>query len=209
MPEVDQPILVNAPAPVTRLGRYLPPVELPAKIRDSQGYAFDRGDVTHWGVDLSAKPGTPVFAPEDLVVEYVAVNDSTPPLSGYGPGAILARGEDSGLWHVLGHLDAWDWSDARHDRLPYPGRKYAKGDEIGVVSKLNHVHWELRKTAKPPRGTARGRFTLDPIRWLYSDGDVQTGLPDPEEAKEEEGGGLGLVLLIVAGVLLFGGKGRK
>lgn len=192
----------SPPSPVTRLGTYLPPVELPAKIRASQGYGFDRGDVTHWGVDLSAKPGDPVFAPEDLVVEYVAVNNTTPPLSGYGPGAILARGKQSGLWHVLGHMDAWDWSDARKQRLPYKGRVYKRGEEIGVVSKLNHLHWEIRTEAKPPRGEARRRYTLDPMKWLYSDGDVQTPLADPPDTKPSSGGGAGLVLLVLAIIIL-------
>ena len=79
-------------------------------------------------------------------------------LAGYGPGAVLARGA-SGLVHVLGHLD--------DGALPAVGAELAEGATVGTISRVGHVHWEVRKPdAYPwPRAT-RGADTADPAVWL-------------------------------------------
>lgn len=173
----------------------LPPVPLPQKFRGTSRYGADRGDVVHYGVDLAAKYGAEVVAPEDMEVIAFAVDDKTKPLTGYGPGAILARGS-SGYYHVIGHMDPWKWSRAFRGLLPSVGRKYRAGELVGYVSRLGHVHWEVRTEATPARGAARAAATVDPVAL------VQAGLPVPLPRR---GGGQGWVLLLL---LLIASKRR-
>ena len=108
----------------------------------------------------------PCFAPESGEVAATwesnrPRNDvprfSRPPgWSGYGPKGVLLRG-DSGVWHVLAHLDSV--SVVRGQRL-------AEGDEVGRGSVVRHVHWEVRTAAHPPAGAAVVEVTLDPGAWL-------------------------------------------
>lgn len=134
----------------------------PAPIASVSAYGTPRpGGITHWGTDIRGKAGDRVVAPEALTVTHVATDNTTAPLAGYGPGAILGRGA-SGLWHVLGHLDPATWSG------PTVGRQYAEGEWLGNMAAIKgpHVHWEVRTVELPPRGPARGPLTLDPLAWL-------------------------------------------
>lgn len=167
------------------------------------GYGFDRGDVRHYAWDLGGKVGTPVYAPEDLeVVQWAAGDDDAAQkrLTGYGPAVILAKGA-SGVWHVLAHLDGWAWSGDKKDRLPWIGRKYKAGDLVGEISKLNHVHWEIRLAPWPPTGDARKPYTMDPARWIA--GDPIPPAPASKPPKSSPIGGAAVALLIL-GLMLLG-----
>lgn len=170
------------------------PVDGKYKTGPTGGYGADRGDVTHWGVDLHRPGGDPVYAPEDMEVWYVAVNDKTRPLTGYGPGAIIAKGA-SGFFHVLGHMDPWKWSNAFKALLPYKGRKYKEGDLVGYVApKISppHVHWEMRTVAAPPKAVRAGT-TIDPIRYL----NTREAVPLPESTAGGGGSQMAVLLLLL------------
>lgn len=125
------------------------------------GFAYVReGGVVHHGIDMRPKvPHDWCVAPELGTVTHVALDNSTPPLSRYGPGAVLLRGRR--VWHVLGHLDPKTLVDVK------PGRRFAPGERVGRVDVgPNHVHWEVRTVERPPVGAERARFVVNPITWL-------------------------------------------
>lgn len=109
---------------------------------------------------------TPCVAPESG--EVVNVFESNRPIagtprfsrpagfSGYGPRGVVLRG-DSGVWHLLGHLDSV---------LVRVGERVAEGQTVGVGSVVHHVHWEVRVAARPASGQAVVEVTLDPVAWL-------------------------------------------
>jgi murein DD-endopeptidase MepM/ murein hydrolase activator NlpD len=159
------------------------PVDPPSKVTPHGAFGFARKTrsdgacgrsgkypCTHLGVDLAGKKGTPVFAPEAGHVVIAAFDDATPPLRGYGPGAVVFLGA-SGMRHILGHLDPEWWRATPWqipgvnapltqgfigpDRMPAEGRVYREGEQIGVMSHLNHVHWEVSTKGK----------RYDPIAW--------------------------------------------
>lgn len=66
------------------------------------------------------------------------------------------RGE-SGAWHVLAHLQAVSVRD---------GDVVAAGQQIGEVSRLRHVHWEVLSDSRPGPGRAVVEISRDPIAWL-------------------------------------------
>ena len=151
------------------------PVDAP-RATPHGAYAYPRRKRDHHGIDLGGKRGTVVYAPEAMTVIASGRGLSTSGkrtgtvtrsgdalavgvgLAGYGPGAVLARGA-SGLVHVLGHLD--------DSALPSAGAELADGAVVGTISRVGHVHWEVRKPdAYPwPRAT-RGADTADPEVWL-------------------------------------------
>lgn len=152
---------------------------------------------THKGVDLAASKGTPVYAPESGVVVLSVSDNVTPPLRGYGPGAVLLRG-DSGVNHLLAHLDP-EWWDALAwqipaspfegfigpSRAPSEGRRYREAEQVGVIAK-DHVHWEISK----------GGNRYDPLAWLKTGGaNVRAGATAPGG---KSGGHGGLILLLLA-----------
>lgn len=151
------------------------PVDAP-RTTPHGAYAYPRRRRDHHGIDLAGKPGTVVYAPEALTVIAVGRGLSTSGkrtgtvarsgdplavgvgLAGYGPGAVLARGA-SGLVHVLGHLD--------DSALPAAGAELAEGAVVGTISRVAHVHWEVRKPdAYPWPRARRGADTADPEVWL-------------------------------------------
>ena len=134
---------------------------------------------THWGVDLvpASHYRGPIVeaewwcrAPEDLVVDLVVRDDATPPLSGYGPGAVLARGR-SGTWHVFGHL-----SPRSFGAELVKGAAIARGVFFARLAsgvKPPHVHWEPRRwRTEGPAVKALGRdvtredIVIDPDLWI-------------------------------------------
>lgn len=143
------------------------PPKTPLDATPHGAYAYQRTRKRHAGLDIKTRPGDPIYAPEACVVIAAAFDDSTPPLSRYGPGAVMLRGA-SGWVHVLGHLSAWRWAGAP----PAPGRAYAEGERIGTASEVGHVHWEVRRADRAPWPLAsRLADTIDPRVWLADHAD--------------------------------------
>lgn len=117
---------------------------------------------THWGLDLQGPRGTPVYAPERMVVrvtmsggKYTHAGYRGVKLTGYEPAAVLADGE-SGVVHVLGHLEPQNFAAT-----------YEEGEQVGTIGRPGHVHWEVRKLERKPWPRAtRKDDTLDPLAWL-------------------------------------------
>jgi hypothetical protein len=155
----------------------------------------------HWGLDLptaSLRPSgnaTPVVAPERLKVVHVWTNNTTPPFVGYGPAGVLGLG-DSGVYHLLAHLDPTAWSSGA---VPKRAEVYEPGEYIGLVDpKQAHVHWEVRIEPIDSPDTRAGN-TIDPIRWVR--GESRVLRDDPPSS----GGG---VIWLLGLLLLAGGKRR-
>ena len=104
----------------------------------------------HRGVDLSARPGQPVLAPEAGVVSFA--------------GTVVDRGVVT-VTHAGGlrsSLEPVSWSVRR-------GQPVARGQVVGsVAGNPGHcapatcLHWGLR----------RGEAYLDPLRWVVGRGPV-------------------------------------
>jgi len=113
--------------------------------------------------------------------------------AGYGPRGVLMRG-DSGLWHLLAHLDELRVS---------PGQAVSEGETVGVGSAVHHVHWEVRSVARPPAGAAVVEITNDPSAWLRGElvpwsgqcpeapGDTRDTPRSCRPGRRQEGGGGG------------------
>jgi len=180
------------------------PVDPPVRVTPHGAFGFERKTkadgacgrlnrypCVHLGVDLAAAKGTAVYAPEACKVVLASYDDVTPPMRGYGPGALLLLGK-SGMMHVLGHLDPEWWRALRptipdsvfdgilgRPRMPTEDREYAEGEQVGVIAK-DHVHWEVK---------AKGK-RYDPIAWAQGRLLV--------EAKPASRSGLLLLLLLAA-----------
>lgn len=106
----------------------------------------ERRDLPHLGIDISARPGTPVRAAADGIVAY-----SDNGLRGYGNCVILVH---SNGWATLyAHL---------RKATVQPGQKVTRGTNLGEVGQTGiargpHLHFELRDEG-------RGR---DPLPLLY------------------------------------------
>src|SRR5688572_18460693 len=101
------------------------------------GYGYYRASraVTHYAWDLGGPGGTPVYAPEDGVVDTIA-DGQGPPWSGYDPGLVLLHG-GSGYYHLLAHLGPSSYKVRVGDRVK-------QGQHVGNIA-YDHVHWEIRK----------------------------------------------------------------
>jgi murein DD-endopeptidase MepM/ murein hydrolase activator NlpD len=108
------------------------------------------------------------------VVAVWTTNDKAP-FVGYGPAGVLAKG-DSGIYHLLAHLDPTAWSD---DNRPTIGQRYDVGEQVGFPSRdvaPSHVHWEVRiKPIDSP--DTRGGNTLDPLQWANGFSVTKAGAP--------------------------------
>lgn len=136
-------------------------VSVPTRPRLRWLASRSNGARLHAGVDLVAPPHTPVLAPEAGEVVLVSGRDDgdarspRPGWRGYGPVVLVLRGE-SGRFHVLAHVT---------DASPVGTRVHA-GAEVALVSRLRHVHWEVRTALQPPRGRAVVEVALNPGPWL-------------------------------------------
>lgn len=198
--EVERVAVTSAAGAVEVGSRLVPPAALPVtaarvlplvRARVSPNGAFrairtkGRGHCrhgypcTHYGVDLVPESyyRGPIVevewwvrAPEEMVVDVVVRDDETPPLSGYGPGAVLARGR-SGTWHLFGHLSprsfpAWLVKGA----VIRLGQFFAR---LAALVRPPHVHYEPRRwRTEGPASRALGRpatradIVIDPDLWL-------------------------------------------
>jgi len=103
----------------------------------------------HWGMDFSAKRGTPIFATGDGVVS----NDKKVGGSGYGKYVVIDHGY--GYQTLYAHM-----SKVAVKR----GQKVKRGDVIGYVGNTGrsvapHLHYEVVKDGKK----------INPINFYYSD----------------------------------------
>jgi len=169
----------------------------------------------HSGLDLAGAAGTRVYAPEDLSIDSVATG-ALPPFRGYGPGVMLARGKQTGFYHLFAHLEygsipsakvPGDWLDDLRtigpvwDRDSSQRRQLRAGELVGVTSSANHSHWEVRSSAHGAR--------TSPARWIqrHVDPDVELALYEASGAAATMGDGWGLLLLI--GLYAYDQRGRR
>ncbi len=90
--------------------------------------------IFHWGVDLSADIGTPVFAPGDGIVEEINY-------SSHGFGRLLTINHGYGLKTIYGHLSRFSVTK---------GQKVKRGDTIAFVGNAGitsgpHLHYGVIK----------------------------------------------------------------
>lgn len=112
----------------------------------------------HAGIDLGARVGTPVFAPEaGIVVASIADADATPGWRGYGPGVVVVRG-NSGAYYNLAHVTP----------IAREGDIVQQGAQVATVGQLAwpHVHFEVRARLQPAGGAAVVEDCADPVAWI-------------------------------------------
>ena len=198
-------------------------------------YDYQRALRRHHGVDLAGRPGTVVVAPEriEVIATGRGLSTSRTPtgtversghrlavgvgLTGYGPGAVLAVGLDTGMVHVFGHLDA--------AALPAVGTTLDEGAPIGTISRVGHVHWEVRKPdAYPWPRSSRGDDVYDPAAVIEAANHLPfsgPAAPPPaatstwlQAATDEvraraRAQAVGEVALVVVGLLFFAARRRR
>jgi len=115
----------------------------------------------HPGVDVAGSAGTPVVAPETGTI-VMAGDGNSAPYVGYGPWFAIVQGQDSGKFHLLGHLEP-----ATAGLAPI-GAQMLAGQTLGMTSSANHTHWEVRSKMAPDFASGENNFTnnTDPIGWL-------------------------------------------
>lgn len=133
------------------------PVRGGAPVTGRRAWLAERsnGARLHAGVDLTGRPGSPVFAPENgRIVQVYPDADAVPGWRGYGPGVVLMQGE-SGAYHNLAHV------------IPTcaPGDVVQAGAQVATQSDLRHVHWEVRAVPVPTGGRAVVEDCADPLAW--------------------------------------------
>lgn len=124
----------------------------------------------HAGDDLQGRPGDPVFAAADGVVERVFPNDGFTPMRGYG-NVVVVRHPDLGVWTSYNHMLR---SVVRAGDFVHKGQKIG---EVGATTNGKfpgmgpHLHFEVRH-AKPdgssPFPGPYGRFNINPELWFDS-----------------------------------------
>jgi len=122
----------------------------------------------HWGVDLAAPIGMPVYAAKSGTVIRAE------PISGYG-NAIVVRHDDGDESTLYGHLNTM---------VARQGMQVHGGQVIGEVGRTTagpdgvvpswgqtmgaHLHMEVHPVATPVLSRTARR--LDPVRWLQDEG---------------------------------------
>jgi murein DD-endopeptidase MepM/ murein hydrolase activator NlpD len=109
----------------------------------------------HTGADLSAAMGTPIYAPQNAVVEEINIGDSI-----YGNQAILKHGR--GIETMYGHMSGLT-------KGLEVGQKLKKGDVLGFVGSTGlstgpHLHWETWLKGQPinPVEFVQGQHRVKP-----------------------------------------------
>jgi hypothetical protein len=127
-----------------------PKVVLPTQGRLTTCYCKRWGQM-HWGLDLAAPLGTPIYAAVDGVVLRAG------PASGFG-NAVYIQDADGDV-HIYGHMRYYD---VRAGDIVHAGDQIAKVGNQGQ-STGPHLHYEIH------RGGIEGRPT-DPQQWLAEHG---------------------------------------
>lgn len=127
----------------------------------------------HWGIDINAPIGTPVYAAKSGTVTR------SRPITGYG-NSVVIRHDTGGTSELHGHL---------HESVVREGQHVTGGALIGAVGRTSHgpdgvvpswgrtmgahLHWEIHPTAEPT--LTRTARRLDPVAWLQQQGIEQYG----------------------------------
>jgi murein DD-endopeptidase MepM/ murein hydrolase activator NlpD len=127
-----------------------PKTVLPTEGRLTTCYCMRWGQM-HWGIDLAAPLGTPIYAAADGVVLRAG------PASGFG-NAVYIQDADGNV-HIYGHMRYYD---VRAGDVVHAGDQIAKVGSQGQ-STGPHLHYEIH------RGGMEGR-PLDPQDWLAERG---------------------------------------
>jgi murein DD-endopeptidase MepM/ murein hydrolase activator NlpD len=114
----------------------------------------------HYGIDLAAPKGTPIYAAQDGVVIYVGTG-----FTGYGR-MIMIEGKE-GFATLYAHLSKFG---------THEGARVVKGQAIGAMGRTgrasgNHLHFEIRKDKGP----------IDPLIYLPS-----TSIPGTKSARRQD-----------------------
>ncbi len=101
----------------------------------------------HWGIDISAPTGTPIYATGDGVINFVGRN------SGYGKTCVIDHGY--GYKTLYGHMKTFSIKK---------GQKVKRGEIIGYVgntglSRAPHVHYEV----------IYNNNKINPVNYFYND----------------------------------------
>ena len=117
--------------------------------RFSSGFGH-RGRRFHDGIDISAKPGTPIYAAQSGIVAY-----SNSGISGYGRSVIIKN--DRGIYTIYAHARTLNVKEGQRVQI---GQKIAEVGSTGHASGP-HLHFEVRTKDR------YGRFVaVDPIPLL-------------------------------------------
>ncbi|MBW0105773.1 M23 family metallopeptidase [Pseudonocardia sp. KRD-291] len=164
--EKDAALAKGAPQAVVYDGI---PYTLPTRGQFTSGFG-GRWGVTHYGIDLAAPIGTPIYALTDGVVEKAG------PASGFGMWVVLKHTD--GTSSVYGHINR---------ALVEVGQEVKAGDEIAEVGNRGqstgpHLHLEVWE----PDGSK-----VNPLPWLSERGINVTGPAKAEAESEVDSGSSG------------------
>ena len=127
-----------------------PKTVLPTQGRLTTCFCMRWGQM-HWGIDLAAPLGTPIYAAADGVVLRAG------PASGFG-NAVYIQDADGNV-HIYGHMRYYD---VRAGDVVHAGDQIAKVGNQGQ-STGPHLHYEIH------RGGMQGK-RIDPQKWLADHG---------------------------------------
>ena len=139
----------------------------------SAGFGMTRtgGTRPHHGVDLAAKPGTPVLAIANGIIERVRHG-----VKGYGTEVVLKFRPTSGWLRHFASLGNADGDGVLYAQYAHLGLvTVAAGAQIrrcqviaatgatGSAQKYPHMHFEMRKVSWPKQGQAGLADRIDPL----------------------------------------------
>lgn len=132
----------------------MPVAKSKCQIMSGFGYRFHpilKHQRLHTGIDLSARPGTPIYATGDGVVRVAGRNSDG--FGGYGIVAVVDHGY--GYQTLYAHMNSCDVRQ---------GQKVKRGEKIGTVGSTGlssgpHLHYEVIVNGK----------RVDPVYYFFND----------------------------------------
>lgn len=113
-----------------------------------------RGGSTHYGLDLAAPPGTPMYAAADGVVVKAG------PASGFGLWVVIQHPQDNNVYSVYGHMWVMTVSEGQQVKA---GQQIAEVGNNGI-STGPHLHLEIQTGPEITQGK------IDPAKYLTDRG---------------------------------------
>ena len=148
----DEPVVqpTSAQGDGNSTGQYAWPIKTAAPL--SRCYGPSAHDGFHYGVDISAKTGTPVYAADGGIVETAG---QIPGLPTFGVAVLIKH--SNGQWTEYAHNSSVTVK---------AGDQVSKGQQIAVSGNTgnstgDHLHWQI-DTAKPPLYPSTSN-TIDPL----------------------------------------------